>query len=372
MNKLTILFALVLSLIVLASPSDAQVSSDAGNDATLEENSFFHRTVRVNCDQGRTIEHALRRWAQHLTIEISGSCNEDVLIRRDDVTLRGRNASAELVGGIRVDGASRVEISGFTVRDSATFESCIEAVNGAAIRVTDMVVQDCAQRGIRLRNATGEIIDSTALNVGDVGFLARGSSMTLEGAITSTNAGLVGISVTDGSNLFSKGGDLVVTGSGWGIIVQLASSFSNPEGTITTSGNAAAGILVATNGSFVYGTELTSTNNTFSGVWVDESSTFSSFQDFVPEVDISGNFFGFFAERGANIELAGNTVITNNSFGLVSDDSLIRSTDVTITGNFVADALIRFGSRANFVDNNTVGVIQCDADVSVRGDVACP
>ena len=367
-RMLSLLISLLLPALALVSASS--VAADDG--PALDTKTSAHHTVLVDCDRGKTLERALRRKADHLTIELSGTCTEDITIARDGVTLRGADADATLVGGIRVDSSNRVEISGFTVRDSHVFESCIEAVNGSGVKISDMEIEGCAQRGIRIRDSSGEVRDTTVRNTGDVAFLARGSALTLEGDITAIDSGLVGISITDGSSCFSKSGNLVAHGGSWGVVVQLASSFSLPEGTLDVSNNGAAGVLVASNGSFVYGNQVVSNNNAFAGIWVDESSTFSSFRGFTPELTISGNFFGAYAERSANLELSGNISITGNSYGLVSDESVLRVTGANVTGNFVLDGLLRYGTRANFTAGNTVGVLQCDADVVIRGDVACP
>lgn len=55
-------------------------------------------TVQVDCAKGDSIMKALENSAQELTIEISGTCEENVQIRRSNVTLRGTDP---LLDGIR-------------------------------------------------------------------------------------------------------------------------------------------------------------------------------------------------------------------------------------------------------------------------------
>ncbi|HUF78167.1 MAG TPA: hypothetical protein VMR44_04545, partial [Thermoanaerobaculia bacterium] len=55
-------------------------------------------TVAVDCDAGDTIADALAQRADELTVEITGSCVEDVTIRRDRTTLVGVAPGAEIVG----------------------------------------------------------------------------------------------------------------------------------------------------------------------------------------------------------------------------------------------------------------------------------
>src|SRR5687767_1580107 len=57
-------------------------------------------TVKVQCGQGFSITQALEQHpnAQRLIIEIEGMCDENVIVRRDRVTLRGSNSAND---GIR-------------------------------------------------------------------------------------------------------------------------------------------------------------------------------------------------------------------------------------------------------------------------------
>jgi hypothetical protein len=51
------------------------------------------KTIRVDCSRGKSIKRALAYswWIDELTIEIDGICDEDVLVKRDGVTLLGIN-----------------------------------------------------------------------------------------------------------------------------------------------------------------------------------------------------------------------------------------------------------------------------------------
>ena len=67
---------------LLASPSSAQKS----------------KTIKVDCSKGQSINKALEDKADELIIEISGMCEENVLVERHNVTLRGGDPAGD---GIR-------------------------------------------------------------------------------------------------------------------------------------------------------------------------------------------------------------------------------------------------------------------------------
>jgi hypothetical protein len=79
-------------------------------------------TIGVNCAKGGSINNALKLKADPLTIEIRGECHEDVVISRNNVTLRGIDPGATVVAAsnqaIRIDRASRVTLENLTVTGS--------------------------------------------------------------------------------------------------------------------------------------------------------------------------------------------------------------------------------------------------------------
>jgi hypothetical protein len=59
------------------------------------------RTIRVDCARGQSINAALAANADELIIEISGKCNEAVVVKRSRVTLRGTNPALDgLIGPV--------------------------------------------------------------------------------------------------------------------------------------------------------------------------------------------------------------------------------------------------------------------------------
>ena len=71
----------------------------------------------VNCDEGQSIQDAVEKGqgsAAPLYIDVSGSCEEVVIITRDDVTIDG-DETATVTGTINVDGGRRINISAITI-----------------------------------------------------------------------------------------------------------------------------------------------------------------------------------------------------------------------------------------------------------------
>jgi hypothetical protein len=90
------------------------------------------RTVRVDCARGERIHNALQREARELLVEIRGLCVEDVLVERDNVTLRGSDAA---VDGIQSTDSGRAAL---TVRRSrAVRAENLTLVGAAALSVDD-------------------------------------------------------------------------------------------------------------------------------------------------------------------------------------------------------------------------------------------
>jgi hypothetical protein len=373
---------LLLSSLLLPSPTHAADLRGSGphgvdlqNVSALDEAGpqIGLTTVDVNCDEGETLAKALRRRADRLVIEIRGTCNEDVVIRRDDLTLTSTTAGTTLVGGVHIESSQRVEVSGFTITDNVNFESGLEAVAGSSVLIRDMLVKDSAIRGIRIRDSVAEITDTTVRNSGSTGIIGRGSRLTFNGVVESTNNFESAFVFTDATSVFSKEGDLIGTFSDNGMIVQTGSSFEGPFGSLTVTHNDFSGVLVATQGKFVYGFDLVSEANGFAGIWLDESSSMSPFSNIGHESTTTlqnNGVVGAFLQRGSTLEFGGTTTVTGQLFGVFSEESLLRTNNADITGN-VRDVHLQHRSIANFESGNSVGSVECDGTDLVRGEFSC-
>jgi len=374
-------YLLTLVCLVLASPivlADQQTigAREQGDPATNRiPGTEFHnsvRTVRVNCDHpGKTIAKALRKKADRLIVEFRGTCEEHVEILRDNVTLQGGDPLATILGSISARGASNLQLNQFTVKDSPG--NAIDIIQGSAATLRKVTVDNAGNRGIRVAQSTADLEDITVTAAGTVGILGRAGELVLTGTITSTGL-LAGLSLADGSTVFSPGGDITLTDGNFGLVVEENSAFSKPFGSITATNNG-TGILVAAQGHISYGADLNASDNFIFGIWINELSSFSVFEGFVPppQTTIDGNgIFGILIDSGASLTLVESTSISGSIFGIEAEAAIVELSGTTFSGNFVADLDLGFTTRVTFGDGNTVGTIFCEDSVTSRGTTTCP
>lgn len=77
----------------LGTPLPAVGSGDSHSDS--DSDVPLSQTILVDCSEGDSINEALKSPAGELTIEISGLCEEDVVIERPHATLRGSDPSTD-------------------------------------------------------------------------------------------------------------------------------------------------------------------------------------------------------------------------------------------------------------------------------------
>lgn len=374
--RITALTALLLALAAVLVPPTARAADET---ALTERDSSNVARVRVRCDHGETIARALTRSDRELDIVVSGTCNENVVVRRDLVTIRGANAAANINGSITVFGASNVTVADLKIANAENAGLIIQHNSGVIGR--NLRIEDCARRGIFLEGSVATLRDISIDRIGNVGILNRASRVELLGTITVRNSGVAGISATDGSAVFYINPDLpdvaiiTVEGNLLGYVTQLGSETTFAEGEIHAHNNSLAGVYIAGNSMFVHGlVTIDSTNNSGYGLWVDENSSFSPFVGFGAVVSLDNNAFdGAFVERGATLELTSATTANGNAGrGLAVDGGYLRLSGSTInSGNAGGDLALTWRSQAEFFSGNTLGSIACDSSVLVRGSAAC-
>ncbi len=351
---------------------------EARADASFARGSNQTSTF-VDCAAGGSINDAINnsplRLHVALTVNFKGTCTENVTIARDDVTLEGSDG-AVLVGGIRIESGIRVHLRNFTVRDNTFFEGAIEAVSGSIVFLTDIAVENAADRGIRIRDSVAEFFGNiTVTDSGTIGILNRGARLSFEADMNISNSGQFDIIMTDGTSCFSKDGNITTTGSPAGLVIQNTSSFEGVFGSVNTSGHQLAGILISTQGTFVYSSDIDANNNGVVGIVVDESSSFSPFDNVTnqAELTVTGNpVVGIAVQNSSTLFLNGAVDISGNGRGLIVDIAQLFSTDAQVTGNTAADLDLRFGSTATFNGGNLYDTLLCDATVLTRGEITCP
>ena len=138
------------------------------------------RTVRVDCARGESIAKALRSSIDPLVVEISGVCQESVLVERRGVTLRGGSAATDGIARPATPGSDiplRVRARGTTIENltisggavaverggehdsrdrQTTISGCVIAdaprwglvVSGEYVVLSDVAIRRCGAGGI--------------------------------------------------------------------------------------------------------------------------------------------------------------------------------------------------------------------------------
>jgi parallel beta-helix repeat protein len=242
---------------------------------------------KVNCTKGQTITRALQGLDFiPITIQIKGTCNENVEIVRDDVTLIPDPLGGTVIGldpnvpTINV-GAFRTVIDGLTISGGA---NGILVRGGATIR--NCTVQNTGASGISFfHGGNGTVDHCTVQSSGGFGVSVEGGSATVINSTISSNTN-AGISVA-------------VSGS-----ARIGVTDRNQYAGNTISNNQGSGILISHSGSAHIG------GNTISGNGTNPNSLFG--------------FFGVLISS-ASANLVGNNRITGNSgCGVYVDRSGVR------------------------------------------------
>lgn len=168
------------------------------------------RSVVVDCRGSKTIAQALEEPAEELIVEVRGVCQENVVVDRDRVTLRGRNPQGD---GIRsaspgsreptllIRGARGVTIENLGISDAGWDGLRVLSAHDQ-IEINNCRLQDNANWG-------GSIIDSTVTlngvrvsrNGRDVSDVAQGGLMVARGSMATCNDCSIEANPQTGSNV---------------------------------------------------------------------------------------------------------------------------------------------------------------------------
>jgi hypothetical protein len=328
-------------------------------------------THEVACDQGGTIAQALAVAAPGDTIVVTGTCNEEVTITTDRITLDGQG-SAMLQGSgdgqtgsvsqglITIAGAQGVVITGFTVQNAP-----VDGILG--------------QRGVAF-----EVLNTTIQDGGDDGFEIGESSTARLAECMILRSGGDGINTVFNSYMRIDGNVSISESTGFGIVIYggSSSSMTGDGVSVTTYANGIDGILVAENAMLRAqgGVALTASQNGRDGIHAVANATFSIAGATVTFAENTQNGLSVSVQSEVIKLPPGTITIQNNAgAGLVGDISSVVSLSggTTITDNGPGDAGpdldLHFGTAAAIAGDNTLGSIVCDATVLLRGsDITCP
>ena len=331
---------------------------------------------RVNCTRGQTITRALQLFDDNpITIQVQGTCNENVLIVRDDVTLiadpsggtvNGANpnedtitvrAARTVINGLTVTGGG----SGIVVLGSATIQNCI--------------VQNAGHSGISFyHGGQGTVDKCTVQNNGDYGIAIEAASATVTNSTISSNrkrgiivtlGGGARIGVTTlpeyaGNTISNNGGDgILVSSSGSAFI---GGNTINGNGTNLSSGFGGFGIEIESASAVVVGFNSI-TGNSASGIFARSSSVQIGTPAF--GLPITGAFANVITGNGASAPETPGGI-----FGFLGSSLGIQS--ATINGNTGSGIILSLRSTGwlfdSTVNNNTGNGIQ----LVYGGDLVLP
>ena len=231
-------------------------------------------TIKVNCDKGESVQSALDRLTGPATIVVTGTCNENVVIKKDDVSLQGGtyDASDPARDTILVQGARRVAITSVTVTGGL---NGVVAYQGGSLTLENSLIKTNTEKGV---------------------VAVYGSSVTVHSSTIQDNT-LQGVLVNDNSAL-------VLTNC-------------------TITRNHAAGVLVQRSSSARIGQKMgggsgpnTITNNGGAGVNVSRSA-----YALIDGNTITGNSGNGINIEGASVTVTNNTIANNQIKGITVHDS---------------------------------------------------
>jgi hypothetical protein len=203
-------------------------------------------TVTVDCAAGDSIQGALNHRATDLTIVVSGICEEDVTITRDNVTLEGASGDPDVDGirgvgsnvpgtaVVRIVDADRITIESLGVLDG--LRDGMAAIDVNSLSINDSKVTGHARTALWTLNVNFVSANNSELSSGGFAVSAVGDVRCNGCTINGGSFGWVGF---HGQQTITNS---TVTSDGFGVWSQTSTSLnvSNTAITISPGGSAAA------------------------------------------------------------------------------------------------------------------------------------
>lgn len=397
------MYGLLLLLVTLPLTANAQPPISPGQPP-VSGNPFGPASVTVDCDAGRTIAGALTNPSSPLVVTVRGTCNETVVIARDDVTLQADPLTGATVNGpdpnattITVLGA-RVVIDGLTVTGG---RNGISGAGASRLAIRNCAVQSTGGNGIVFSQGSNGTVDTCTVqnNPRDGVAIITSSAATIINSTVSGNA-RTGIILSNGASgrigvndANAPAGNTISSNGGNGVHVTTHSSAFIGANTISGNGINPASLPFCCRGVFVFGASHAHLlgGNVVTGHVGDGISVLASSLligppgfDFPTTNTISNNSGGGVnGFNGAALDIrnatingntgngvtlslrssarmgAGGTVTVNNNTGhgillTLGGGLFLQPPPVTVTGNG-GFGLQCFGSESSFA-GNTAGI----------------
>jgi hypothetical protein len=329
----------------------------------------------VNCSRGQSISRALEHAPPgiKLTLTVRGTCNEYVLIDRDDVTLQGDPAWGAVLNGPEAN-ANVIRVEGNRVRiDNLTVQGGVDGINvygTSNVAITRAVIQNAAANGITLVNSHATVIDSTIEHSGGDGIYLRGASALLGKNEIRLNSG-AGVHL-EGASIEANGNTITSNGSN-GVELQSGSRATMNANMIWTNGSNPAGrgngVFVSFSHADIRGGNGISSNRQ-SGVAADGSTV-----TIVDSKVTANGLGGVQVYLGSTLAISGGAVSLNTDNGVrLNTNSTGQIAGAAIQNNTGDGILLMFGSTLRVEDPTTVITgnggfgLQCsDGESSVVG-----
>ncbi len=355
MKPRSLLLALFAAAALFAPPAGAQLTPTVW-------------TITVDCSAGQSINSALEQSAQLLTVEVRGECQEDVVIRRDDVVLRGADARRD---GIRSPGAVEGSDAALTIRDARR------------VTVANLRISGGVREGLHVLNSTDDIIVSDSrLDSNGVWGASIGDSTVAFIDVSFSGNGLRVVDSIGGGLIAARGSEVACSEC----LIEL-----NPESGVNFGAVAFTGSTLRLSDSRVegqtavlaqsYARAMIESTELEGAVWSFQANSYGSVQ--VRGGTLSGPFL---AKSYSTVELMGATQVLNQlqnfiteSSKLVADRLESNELETTLAGlTLVADfstGRIVNGTAAESLVCTLGGELFCDGTEikgSVMGCPACP
>ena len=332
-------------------------------------------TWTVDCSRGQSINRALAHLpGQKLTLTVRGTCNESVLIDRDDVALQGDPKAGATVSGpdAKVDtiliSGSRITIQGLSVTGG---QNGISAFGASNVSIVGNVIRNSGASGVSLASSQAVWVNGNRIEQnGSHGIsLEQGASAMVNNNVITSNTG-AGMHLGGKSNVSAAGNTISSNGSN-GVQLFPGSYAGIWSNTITANGTNSAergnGVFVSLTSADIGGNSIT--NNRQSGVLGDAAILN------VGNNTITGNDGGVVANLAATLVEVGNTISNNRGFGvLLNSSSTGRIAGAKIQFNAGDGILVQWGSKlflgeatSTVGGNGAFGLRCADAESSVVG-----
>jgi len=307
----------------------------------------------VDCGAGDTIAKALARGDERKTqvIRIQGTCSENLLVSRSDVTLLAAAPGATVSGPdpasdvIRVTG-SRVTIDGLTVTGG---RNGITGDGAAGLTVRNATVQSTGRTGVVFAQGSSGLLDSSMVagNPRDGVAIDAASGVVINSRIAQN--GRMGVGVFNGGtarigvdSAANPGGNVITANTVNGIHIVFGATAVVAMNEITANGNpVGSGInLSSASGNIVGGNNIA--NNNGAGINLRSSSVNIGDPNFgisttVNTVTGNGNATsqgGVSAFLGSSMSIRDMIITGNRPFGLIlTTRSSVQIAATTIQNN---------------------------------------